>query len=332
MRLAFVGLVVVTLAVASPAWATFPGRNGLLAFGAYQLDEESTDIVFDDFFVGIAHIPGGPRHLFARGGGAAYSPNGRTLAYARSNPQGIWLAGPDCRWPDRSDPAPCSRLRRLTRGGGSPAWSPTGKRIAFVRGPYTGPDYIGRIYTVRASGGGRRFLTRGSAPDWSSKGALAFGGARAALRVREPGGRVRTLPVRGFSPSWAPGGNRLAFVGEEEEPQSARTALYTIHADGTGLRKVWQFEDQYSHLYAGVSSPVWSPDGRWIAFIKTFDPISNGSVFAIRSSGSGLRLIMRQIRYCRPCSYNPNLDGLAWQPLRHGSTLVTGGRMFRGHR
>ena len=92
--------------------------------------------------------------------------------------------------------------------------------------------------------------------------------------------------------------------------------LYTIHADGTGLRKVWEFEDQYSSRYAGVSSPVWSPDGRWIAVIKTFNPISSGSVVAIRPGGSGLRLIMRQIGDCLPCSYEPDLGGLSWQALR----------------
>jgi Tol biopolymer transport system component len=324
MRLAFVGLIVVVLAVASPAWATFPGRNGLLAFDAFEDVSESTDSPDYDFFVGIAHIPGGPRHLFARGSGPAYSPNGRSVAYTGSG--GIWLAGPDCRWPSRSSPTPCSRLRRLTRGDGfSPAWSPNGKRIAFSRYDLYRSSY--RIYTVRVNGGGQRFLVRGASPDWSSKGALAFTGARDELRVRDRGGRVRTLPVRGSQPSWAPGGNRLAFVGEDEDAQSR--ALYTIHADGTGLQKVWEFKGYYEEYFT-FESPTWSPDGRWIAFIE-----SSERVYAITPSGGERRLLMGRVVNCRPCNYGPNLSGLDWQPLRHRSTPVTGGehgRMSRGHR
>lgn len=327
MRLGFVGLIVVTLAVASPAWATFPGRNGLLAFDAYEdVEVESTDSPDFDFFVGIAHVPGGPRHLFARGAGPAYSPNGRSLAYSGSD--GIWLAGPDCRWPSRSSPTPCSRLRRLTRGDGfSPAWSPNGKRIAFIRYDSYRSSY--RIYTVRVNGGGQRFLVRGVAPDWSSKGALAFTGARDELRIRDRGGRVRTLPVRGSQPSWAPGGNRLAFVGQGEDAQSK--ALYTIHADGTELQKVWEFKDEYEEWFP-TESPTWSPDGRWIAFIE-----SAQRVYAIRPSGGERRLLMPGVVNCRPCSVfdDPDISELDWQPLRHRPPPVTGGahgRTSRGHR
>jgi WD40-like Beta Propeller Repeat len=328
MRLAFVGLVVV-LAIASPAWASFPGRNGLLAFDAYEVNEESTDILIDNVFVGIAHIPGGPRHLFARGSEPAYSPNGRVVAYAAPDSRkGIWLAGPDCRWPKRSGPAPCSRLRRLTRGDdSSPAWLPTGKRIAFVRGLYDRD----RIYTVGANGGGLRFLARGRAPDWSSKGSLAFSGTRGELRVREPGGRMRTVAAIGSEPSWAPGGNRLAFLSESTN--APRTALNTIHADGTGLLKLRQF-DNYSVGNWGALSPTWSPDGRWIAFIKTGEPPYTGPVNAITPSGEKTRLLMSWITECQPCFNSPNLSALAWQPRRPRSTRVTGGahrRMPRGH-
>ena len=310
MRVALAGLVFLGLAVTSPALATFPGRNGSLAFFAYEVNEESTDILIGNTFVGIARV-GGPRHIIGRGSGPAFSPTGRRLAYAGTDARkGIWLTRPDCRWPkDRSSTAPCSQESRLTRGDDySPAWSPNGKRIAFVRG-----ILAERIYTVRANGGGLRFLARGAAPDWSSKGALVFTGPRDELRVREPGGRVRTLPVRGSKASWAPGGARLAFLGKDEDPEL--TALYTIHADGTGLRKLAQFEN-YSVDYWGARSPTWSPDGRWIAYIRTSEPPYTGPVYAVRPSGGTPRRLMDPITECRPCLYSPNLSSLAWQAHR----------------
>jgi Tol biopolymer transport system component len=306
MRVALVALVVVLLAVVSPASATFPGRNGSLAFYAYEVNEESTDILIEGSFVGIARI-GGPRHLLGRGAGPAFSPNGHRLAYAGSGSRrGIWLTRPDCKWPTGRSSPPCSRLRRLTSGDdSSPAWLPNGKRIAFVRGH--------RIFTIRVSGGGRRFLARGTHPDWSSKGALVFTGRRDALRIREPGGRLRTLPVRGSEPSWAPGGDRFAFLADE--PAGEKTAVYTIKTDGTALRKLAEF-DNYSVDYWGASSPTWSPDGRWIAFIKGSEPPYTGHVYAVRPSGGPLRLLIPMLADCGPCFGSPNFGALDWQPRR----------------
>jgi Tol biopolymer transport system component len=311
MRSALALLALVVLAYASPAWATFSGRNGLLAFGVYSLNEESTDILYDEEFIGIAHVPGGPRHIFSFGSQPSFSPDGRWLAYTETDyfrGPGIWLTRPDCRWPEsRSEPAPCSRLRRLTRRmDDSPAWTPGGKRVSFVRGDRS-------IYTVRANGGGLRFLVRGHAPDWSSTGALAFVGRRGTIHVREPGGRVRTLPVSGGTPTWAPRGNRLAFVGTV--PAARSPALYTINADGSRLRQVWQSPTPKEE-FTGPLSPAWSPDGRWIAFVKQAGVAWTGPVHAIRPNGRGLRALTPGLPECRRCLENLNFSSIDWQPKR----------------
>jgi Tol biopolymer transport system component len=253
MRVALVLLALALLAVTSPAVATFPGRNGQLAFYAYSVSEESSDFVIDGTWVGIAKLPGGPRHIFARGLSPAFSPDGGRLAYAKySNylrPVGIWLTRPDCRWPGgASDPLACSRVRRLTRGAmdSSPAWSPDGKRIAFVRQGYL-------IYTVRAGGGGLRLVARGADPDWSSTGVLAFTQSPEGIALLDPSGRVRVLTATGADPSWAPAGDRLAFTAYNDE--SGGFALWMINADGTGLRKLWggprRRRTRVAHLVAG---------------------------------------------------------------------------------
>jgi hypothetical protein len=191
----------------------------------------------------------------------------------------------------------------VSRGPG-PALPGKGKRIAFVR------EYApARIYARRVSGGRLRLLARGEDPDWSSTGALAFEAwAQPGIRVREPGGRVRTLTQSGADPSWAPAGDRLAFTID--------TSLHVVNADGSGLRTVWEAAEQGE----GASSPAWSPDGRSIAFVRYLDHgESTAGVYTIGTSGGGLRLLRRRLRHCRFCSSDPIISELAWQPLRRGS-------------
>lgn len=184
----------------------------------------------------------------------------------------------------------------------SPAWSADGKRIAFVRQGYL-------IYTVRASGGGLRSVARGYDPDWSSTGALAFTQSPEVIGLLDQSGLVRRLTATGVDPSWAPAGDRLAFTGAYDAA-SGGFALWSINADGTGLRKLWEGRTGVEPM-----SPTWSPDGRWIAFIRS----NNGygqSVWVVRPSGRGLRMLMPAFPDCRSCFKGLGFGSIAWQPLR----------------
>jgi Tol biopolymer transport system component len=77
-------------------------------------------------------------------GEPAWSPDGHTIAFARSPNRGtstLYLVHPNG-----------AALRRLTNGS-SPSWSPDGKRLAFTLG--------GSVYEIRADGRGRKRIIRG---------------------------------------------------------------------------------------------------------------------------------------------------------------------------
>jgi Tol biopolymer transport system component len=61
--------------------------------------------------------------------------------------------------------------------------------------------------------------------------------------------------------------------------------IYTVHADGTGLRKLTGSPGRSNY------GPNWSPDGRQIAFISDRDdPARRASdVFVMNADGSGQR-------------------------------------------
>ena len=91
--------------------------------------------------------------------GAAWSPDGRQIAFTRTRgPEGV---------PNQVNVmnADGSGQRRLARSGAAPRWSPDGRRIAFL-GRYdldfVHPGYRGYrdVYIMNADGSGQRRLTR----------------------------------------------------------------------------------------------------------------------------------------------------------------------------
>ena len=95
------------------------------------------------------------------------------------------------------------------------------------------------------------------------------------------GGEARRLsaePANASDPSWSPDGHWLAFVSEREGEVS-RKASEEQKKLGKGKAQIWLLPtnggeaSQLTFLPHGASTPVWSPDGQWLAFSAPVGPL-----------------------------------------------------------
>jgi TolB protein len=114
----------------------------------------------------------------------------------------------------------------LVPSGFDPDWSPDGTQIVFTKAKDVTNYWAGwGIYTTTLDGAETRLIL----------------GNSAIFR----------------NPVWSPDGTRIAF--QSRVVTSSDTAIFTIRADGTDLRRVTEGGEGAYH------DPAWSPDGTQIA-------------------------------------------------------------------
>jgi TolB protein len=235
------------------------------------------------------------------GGGLGWSPDGRWIAFSRNwgHQESIWIVG-----------AAGGEPRRLTNCGGAcadvqPTWSPNERLLVFQRVSST-PRGSG-LFTIRPSGSGlTRIAAEGSYPQWSPDGdRIVFDPTPDSIAVANADGthlRVLFSGARGTgpgAPSWSPDGRKLVFFKTPRRPKGYVAEVWTMNADGSNKKRLYRSGCCVSEW----APPVWSPDGRQIAFSAD----SAGGTFVINADGTGLTR--------RSSSTS---SALAWQRLSNG--------------
>jgi dipeptidyl aminopeptidase/acylaminoacyl peptidase len=255
---------------------------------------------------------------------------------------------------------------------GSPAFSPDGKWVAYTISEWDKENNrrVSHIYLVSSTGGRSVKLTNGekgeSAPQWSPDGTrIAFMADRdkgnQIWLISPFGGEAEKLTseenaIAGFR--WSPDSKRLAYItrdtpkdkAEREKKKKDKFDTIVVEQGFT-----------YSHLWAinveskdkkritegtfTVDSAQWSPDGKWIAFVRSSNgaqessyaelaPDRNTDIYIISADGGPARQLTQNPAFDNNPRWSPdgkwlaytaNIDAKSWAAKTEIMLIATDG-------
>jgi Tol biopolymer transport system component len=210
-------------------------------------------------------------------GEPVWSPDGRWIAFNRQAGDGgqtsvYVVAGAG------------GRPRLVLRGARSPRWSPSGRRLAVLRSGAScangGCPGAHDVWTVPVAGGKPRLaLAGGWAAAWSpsAREQLAVARSDGIWIVTVASGAVRKLSTvsgaRGAPLDWSPDGSRLVLALEDNSIRTVSTS------DGSLTTLVPPSAPAVPPACStSIWGPIWSPDGRLIAYQQSESCVPSGGV------------------------------------------------------
>jgi dipeptidyl aminopeptidase/acylaminoacyl peptidase len=310
------------LAAVAPAGATYPGRDGRIAFfasagcGRYSLPADPCNaLAFRAVLavaprgrdaVPLARCPG-PTCATVLPGGPRYSPDGRLIAVIGS------LTSPAQLAILRSDGSEAQRIDVPATSLAGVDWLPDGRLVAYAF-PERGGS-ASRTFLIGADGVAHEVVWRpkgGRA--WSSRGDVAIGHDRGIyVWDRRSGVRHLILPngrrFRYGLGDWSPDGRRLVVVRQDLLTQL--WTIVTVAADG-GERRVVVRAVSPGCPFSGVA---WSPSGARIAYLSGCYDV--GAIYSVRTDGAVRRTIFEIESLGGAGSLETYMGReISWQPLR----------------
>jgi Tol biopolymer transport system component len=299
----------VVLASAIPAHATFPGKNGRIAFqkgsssgtDIYTMNPDGSDVQQLTFFTSS----GGSAQ------GESWSPDGRQIAFvgaadAVNGPFQLWIMNADASNQHLllNDPAYADFV---------PSFSPDGSNIVFSR---CGVNCA--IFRINADGSGLKAVTHFSSDhdivDWGP--VYSPDGSTIAFTSLWRGGLIQAIylmnadgsGMHSFSPprlgsiwaDWSPGGESLVFYSND--PFDCGVACFPLSSElwcistENGKTTRLTFNNQHWHGIDSVPhdlNPSWSPQGDAIVFERDAPDFSSSALYVMNRDGSNLRQVLQ---------------------------------------
>ena len=231
-----------------------------------------------------------------------WSPDGRRIAFVSDRDGNTEIYVMPAPGPQAQVSSGGSDQTRLTDNPAddlSPVWSPDGSRIAF----HSNRDGNFEIYVMPAPGPQAQVSADGSnavnltgnpaddwGPAWSPDGSrIAFYSdrdGRHEIYVMNADGSGQTNltinPATEGYPAWSPDGSRIAFNSDRD----GQDDIYVIDVAVPGGSAGDHGETLLTYNLTIDYYPVWSPDGRRIAFVSDRD--GNLEIYVMNADGTGL--------------------------------------------
>jgi Tol biopolymer transport system component len=277
------GVLGILIAGVTPAWATFPGSNGKIAF--VSSTRRGQDI-------GVIDPDGSDRMRLTTlkwrdDWDPAWSSDGTMIVFvAYGHISKVHTMAAD----GSDDTVVFAAPRRMTEID-HPVWSPDGTKIAF--GAWVGRRRHRKIFVMNADGSSATNISppraHDSYPDWSPDGTkIAFRSGLKLMTMDADGSNRQQLgDHRVFYPSWSPDGTQIVFG-------SLFCDTYIVDADGT-------HETQITDTDRRECDPVFSPNGAKLAFS------GRGDLYVMTLADDSIE---RLAAHSRPHEFEPS-----WQPV-----------------
>jgi TolB protein len=286
-------VLVADLAMAAPAQATLPGRNGAIAFeddGTGQLYSVNPD---GSSLRQLTHVVA---PAFA--GQPDWSPDAKRIAFISTLTGDFRLYIMDSNG--------SHQVMVFDDGPGfadfAPAFTPDGHRLVFQRCP---PEPLGgcAIYSIGVTGKGLRALTHfksgadealDSGPAVAADGRIAFGrthfhGVQSQVYVMAADGSgahpITAPALLATRPDWTPDGRHVLVHSNGFRNGDA---VVRVRADGADVQSVTRPRFPHNDLF-----PSASPDGKQVAFAsdRRFADLCCLELYMVRADGTGLHRV-----------------------------------------
>jgi Tol biopolymer transport system component len=291
------GLLIGLFAITLPASASFPGKNGRIAFvlgpDIYTMNPDGSDIRQ------LTNLGPDSNALWE-----SWSPDGKLIVFNEYRPPDflgqLWLMNADG-----------SNQRLLLADADfddeRPSFTPDGNSVIFSRCRLD-VDGTCALFQTQINGGTVTAIThfelgiQDFSPHYSLDNRLTFTGVArngiiCAIELTDPQEsglrRLTPAPLAARQPDWSPDARRIAFSthcrGLEGNPENEE--IWTVNAKGDALLRLTKNGHDY---FAGPHDfhPSWSPQGDAIVFERDAPDYSSSGIFIMKSDGSGSKEVL----------------------------------------